>query len=156
MFRGCVWGKQCKGAGLSSGLPICCAACWRRQVWQRDGNFRPMKGHSAWHHFARIFVPQKPNTSTTVTGHADRNETAGGGRRICLNLPPSCTRSPLTIPAPITLSLSAQTPWYPIQSALLTNAPDNGFQILQGGLCMCQTRKWKANTSPPPPVPTYL
>lgn len=31
---------------------------------------------------------------------------------------------------------------------------DNGFQILQGGPCMCQTWKWKANTSPPPSVST--
>lgn len=33
-----------------------------------DGNFRRMKGHREWHHVARIFVPRKPNTSTTVTG----------------------------------------------------------------------------------------
>lgn len=33
-----------------------------------DGNFRRLKGHLEWHHFARIFVPQKPNTSTAVTG----------------------------------------------------------------------------------------
>lgn len=59
--------------------------------------------------------------------------------------------------APVFLRITPSLCWPQapdIQSALLTKS--NGFQILQGGLCVCQTWKWKANTSPPPSVLTYL
>lgn len=98
-----------------------------------DGNLRRMKGLE-WHHFATIFVLQKPNTSTTVTGSADRNRHACGGRRVCLNLHPLARDL-------IRNTRSNLPPHYSPNPVIYSLHGDNGFQILQGGLCVCQT--WK-------------
>lgn len=138
-----------------------------------EGNFRWANGCSEWHHFVRFaFVSLKPNTFTQVSKWGVCNWDVCAGRRVKLLLvsiyprlarylihetsrPFPSPTSPPPIFILITLCLREAQPCDILYSMhFWPTVLDNGFQILQGGLNMCQSWKWKANTSPSPSAPT--